>query len=287
MSASGANRASAWAWTPPVLWVVCVVVAVVWSRESFVFDAGARAAGHYDAGTRAAMSGDLGRAVLELRRAQAMHAPWWRDADALGDRIEGNLREARRRVAAAAVGAGEGVAPSADPATVEGRGQGRPLGEVALAYVRSVPIFVRIALAAAAAGLAFALGASRLLARGTADSRSARPPPWSPWLAACVAAAFAGIAAVDGVVDARRGEAVLVRAVLPRQGPDDLTYAPAAAVALPAGSEARVIGRTADGLWVRLAPTRQSGTGGVATAAAGAGWAPASAVEMVIPPRGE
>lgn len=287
MSVSNATRARVWAWTPLVLWAVCVVVAVVWSRGSFVFDAGARAASHYDAGTRAAMSGDLGHAVLELRRAQALHAPWWRDADALGDRIEGNLREARRRVAAAAVGAGEGVVPGADSATVEARGQGRPLGEVALAYVRSVPLSARIATAAAAAGLAFALGASRLLARGAAGSRSARPPPWSPWLAACLAAALAGVAAVDGVVDARRGETVLVRAVLPRQGPDDLTYAPAAAVALPAGSEARVVGRTTDGLWVRLAPSRESGPGGVATAAGGLGWAPASAVEMVAAPRGE
>lgn len=285
----------AWAWVPLVLWTVCVVVAAASAHESFVFDACERAAAHYDAGTRAAMAGDLGRAVLELRRAQSLHAPWWRDADALGARIDGNLLEARRRVAesvgSAGAGAGAGeisvaaVGPAAG-APADGAARVRSASDRALAFVRSVPQTARIALAAAAAGLACALAASRLLARN-AGNRPAVAPRWSPWLAASAAVALACAAIADEVVDSRRAEGVLVRPVLPRQGPDDLTYAPASLSPLTAGAEVRIVKRTSDGLWMRIGPSQggSAGRGAGYMPSGGLGWVPATAVEPVIPPR--
>ena len=295
MKSSTETCSRAWAWLPLALWTACVVVAAVFSRESLVFDARKRAAAHYDAGTRAAIVGDLGWAVLELRRAQSLHAPWWRDADALGARIDGNLLEARRRVAGSVGSAGEGagageisvaaVGPAAG-VPADGAVRARSASDRALAFVRSVPQPARIALAAAAAGLACALAASRLLACSTGN-RPAVAPRWSPWLAASGAVALACAAVADEVVDSRRAEGVLVRPVLPRQGPDDLTYAPASLSPLPAGAEVRIVARTSDGLWMRIGPS-QDGSAGRAAGhgpSGGLGWVPATAVEPVIPPR--
>lgn len=291
MNANQSTTSRARALVPLVLWAACIAAAGIWSRDSMVFDSRERAAAHYDEGTRAAMAGDLGRAVLELRRAQALHAPWWRDAEALGARIDGNLHEARRRVRATpagaddAGGAGSAAGVRSSSATIStAESDPRAMSDVALAYVRSVPRSTRVALAAALAALACALGASRLLARG-ARAGSAAVPRWSPWLAAAVAVALACAAGVDRFVDARRAEAVVVRPVLPRQGPDDLTYAPAAVAPLPAGAEVRIVARTADGLWVRVAPSFASGAGGAAPAEPSGrlGWVPAAAVEQVIP----
>ncbi|MBX3403439.1 MAG: hypothetical protein KF699_08520 [Phycisphaeraceae bacterium] len=287
MNANPTKRSRAWAWTPVVLWTACVVVAAVISRESFVCDARERAAAHYDAGTRAAMVGDLGRAVLELRRAQSLHAPWWGDADALGERIDGNLLEARRRVAGSVGSAGEvsgaGEGSNAVVSPVAGE---RSASDRALAHVRSVPRPARVALAAGAAGLACALCATRLLARGS-GARHVAIPQWSPWLAASAAVAFACAAVTDEVVDARRAEGVLVRLILPRQGPDDLTYAPAAVAPIPAGAEVRVVARTSDGLWARIGPSHDGSAGRAAGhgSSGGLGWVPATAVELVIPQR--
>lgn len=276
--------AESWRFLPLITWVAiaAVVAVLLWQSGGFRSDADARAL--YDSGTRAAMTGDLPRAVLDLRAAQRVTPGLLPSHDSLAARIDGNLAEVRARVAARADAgsqndAGERVQTPAASSSVMNISAERAAGDRALALVRSVPLAARVYLAAALLGLLIALAAMRQFnsAAGRAVSPGAAPVLMA--IAATIAAAaFAG---ADLLFDARHAEAVLTRTEVPRTGPDDLTYPPAAAAAFPAGFEVLVLGQSEDGRWVRVskrnAPQMSSQSAETAL------WLPRSATERIGP----
>ena len=83
---------------------------------------------------------------------------------------------------------------------------------------------------------------------------------------------------MDKVHDARQQEAVLMRAEVPRTGPDDLTYPPVATSAWPAGTELVIEAADESGRWVRVVASDLDGP--IAHSNAGA-WLPRSAIAKI------
>lgn len=274
-----------WSFAPLIAWAVTAGIAavVLWNAGGFRSDLDARQ--RYDSGTRAAMAGDLPRAVIELRAAQRFTPGLLPMRGSLAARIDGNLAEVRARVAVTPPASVASDAPARTIAASSGGASAKPLrleaersvGDRALAAVRSVPTAMRAYAAAVLLGLAAAFAAVRQFRAAAAC------PVWPGRAAVAVsmllAFCAAGVAVVDRVLDARHVEAVLIRAEVPRTGPDDLLYPPAAAAAFPAGSELVIRAESQDRRWVRAGrPTR-------AAASEGGGepgfWFPRSAVEII------
>lgn len=276
-----ARLRSRWQWAPLAAWAVGIALVAAMSG-GFSWDTRERAIAHHDAGTRAAQAGDMGRAVLEFRRAQRLVVGLLPDPARLADRIDGNLHEARSRArlaattdSAASADSPVGVAPV--PAAADSMAPRRPAADRLFAAVRSVPLSWRIALAAAMVGLALALASSRLIG-GT----RARMPRSAVTFAACVGAVLLAAASQDALErgpwalgESGGAEAVVMRSTLLREGPDDLTYPPAVLSPLPAGAGVRIKATTPDGLWSRVR-VEQAGL-----ASAPEGWLPSAALELV------
>jgi hypothetical protein len=269
-----------WFVLPLALWALCACVSAAWLWQIGEYRSGASTRALYDSGTKAAMKNDLARAAVDLRRAQRIAPGILPLGDSLGHRIDSNLAEVRRRVAQSARPDPESSAevPPGDGTTVSAAVQNndsRSKSDRALALVRAVPLPARFWLAAAAVGLLVSLAAARSLR--VASGARAWPRAMPMVTGGFVAAAAAAFAVIDRVHDVREPEAVLMRAEVPRTGPDDLTYPPAATFALPAGTELLVRGRNEDGRWTRVVPLDGQPS---ADTAAGM-WLPSAAIERI------
>jgi len=263
-----------WALTPAIAWAIGtgLLLAITWRQGGFRAHEDAQAL--YDSGTRAALTGDWASAVLDLRRAQRITPGLLPLADSLALRIDANLDEARRSVAAARADQAS-PRPAAPPPAGESSSatNSRPFSDRLLAAARAVPLALRVLIAASLAGLVLTLVAIR--AFRVAAGAPKRPSGAVTLLVALMAALAGAIAAVDLLADRQRNEAVLLRAELLRTGPDDLTYPPVTPTPLPPGTEVLLGKPTNDGRWVRV----RLRTGAATTHPAG--WLPRSAVEEV------
>jgi hypothetical protein len=281
-----------WSALPLAVWCVCAVGAVAALYVSGAFRVQPTAADLYDSGTRAAIAGDLPRAIIDLRRAQRISGGLLPLAGSLSARIDSNLAEARARVAAARVTEGQeseatprlttDAADSPRPGSLKTAGDHRPTSDRVLAITRAVPISVRAAAATMLLALLIAIAAMRSFS--VAAGMQPRPRPLVAAAVALAAALAAGFAFVDRIADSRQVEAVLLRAEVPRSGPDDLTYPPALAAAFPAGTELLILGKSENDRWVRIAragsntPASSAATG---TSVDSAMWIPRSAIELI------